>query len=219
MVRVLLSFLLITIGLVVAVSAQEAATADIHDANGKWIGLAIFTQAGSTVDVSIKINGLTSGLHGVHIHETGKCDGPDFKSAGGHFNPAHAQHGLQNTAGPHAGDLPNLQVDEQGNAAYEDPTNRVTLMDGQTSLFDADGSSIVIHASADDEMTDPSGNSGARIACGVIERVVDHTKDTSTSKNNPSTPGGTQGFSLSPMTIILGLLALVLLLVIVLNVL
>lgn len=219
MVRVLLSFLLITIGLVVAVSAQEVATANIIDANGKAIGSAILMQIGAKLEIDMKLSGLSPGLHGVHIHETGKCEGPDFKSAGGHFNPTHAQHGLKNPTGPHAGDLPNLQADEKGNAPYTESTDHITLLDGQTSLFDADGSSIVIHASADDEMTDPSGNSGARIACGVIERVVDHSKETSVSKNSPSTSGEAQGFSLSLTTIILGLLALVLMLMIVLNVL
>ena len=108
-------------------------------------------------------------MHGLHIHTVGACT-PDFAAVGGHFNPTTAQHGLDNPNGPHAGDLPNLEIDADGNGTYEATTTLVTLDQGDNSLFDSDGSALVIHAAPDDLVTDPSGNSGDRIACGVIEQ-------------------------------------------------
>ena len=115
------------------------------------------------------VQGLTPGLHGVHFHAVGTCTAPAFASAGGHFNPESMHHGLNNPAGPHAGDLPNMMVDASGNADYEATTSRVSLSPGTNSLFDADGSALVIHAAPDDNMSDPAGNAGARIGCGVIQ--------------------------------------------------
>jgi Cu-Zn family superoxide dismutase len=146
----------------------ERAAAPLRNAEGQVLGMAIFTQEAQGVRISVTVKGLSPGEHGIHIHSVGKCEPPDFLSAGPHFNPTNKKHGLTNPEGPHAGDLPNLVAGEDGSAVYEHITDRVTLTPGELSLFDEDGSSLVIHASPDDQMTDPAGNSGARVLCGVI---------------------------------------------------
>jgi Cu-Zn family superoxide dismutase len=146
----------------------ERAAAPLRNAEGQVLGMAIFTQEAQGVRISVTVKGLSPGEHGIHIHSVGKCEPPDFLSAGPHFNPTNKKHGLTNPEGPHAGDLPNLFVSEDGSAVYEHITDRVTLTPGELSLFDEDGSSLVIHAGPDDQMTDPAGNSGARVLCGVI---------------------------------------------------
>ncbi len=148
------------------------ATTDLRDKDGQSVGSATFAErSDGGVSVSITITKLPSGQHGWHIHTTGKCDGPDFASAGGHFNPETKQHGAQNPQGPHAGDLGNLTVGSDGKAKVEFVAKAVTLQEGRpSSLFKTDGTALVIHANADDEKTDPAGNSGARIACGVIKK-------------------------------------------------
>jgi Cu-Zn family superoxide dismutase len=145
--------------------------AELRDANNQVVGTATFSeQPAGGVQVRADVRNLPPGNHGIHIHEVGRCDPPDFMSAGAHFNPTTKQHGLQNPQGHHAGDLPNLTVGADGTARFDQIDRDVTLGSGTTSLFDADGSSLVIHANPDDEMTDPSGNSGGRIACGIIRR-------------------------------------------------
>ena len=120
------------------------------------------------VHVNVHVKGLTPGLHGIHIHGIGAC-GPTFAAAGGHYNPFGHQHGLENPSGPHAGDLPNLVVNEDGVGHLDASTDRVTLSEGAATLFDADGSAFIIHANPDDQVTDVgNGGSGARIACAVI---------------------------------------------------
>jgi Cu-Zn family superoxide dismutase len=146
----------------------ERAAAPLRNAEGQVLGMAIFTQEAQGVRISVTVKGLSPGEHGIHIHSVGKCEPPDFLSAGPHFNPTNKKHGLTNPEGPHAGDLPNLVAGEDGSAVYEHITDRVTLTPGELSLFDEDGSSLVIHAGPDDQMTDPAGNSGARVLCGVI---------------------------------------------------
>ncbi len=146
----------------------ERAAAPLRNAEGHVLGMAIFTQEPHGVRISVTVKGLSPGEHGIHIHAVGKCEPPDFLSAGPHFNPTNKKHGLNNPEGPHAGDLPNLVVGEDGSAVYEHITDRVTLTPGELSLFDEDGSSLIIHAGPDDQMTDPAGNSGARVLCGVI---------------------------------------------------
>ena len=131
--------------------------------------------------VSVFAAGLEPGRHGTHIHSAGRCDpnsidpatGSPFYSAGTHFNPHEKEHGLRNPEGPHAGDLPNLKVVDPGGVGVLHATNdRITLRkDPEDALFDADGSAIVIHENRDDQVIDPTGNSGARIACGVIRRA------------------------------------------------
>jgi Cu-Zn family superoxide dismutase len=144
------------------------ARADIQNAQGKSVGTASLRETRDGVLITINVNGLPEGLHAVHIHSVGKCEAPAFTSAGGHFNPLDKKHGLLNPEGPHAGDLTDLYVNKDGAGRYEVFMESVTFGPGKTSIFDLDGSAIVIHSTADDNMTDPAGNSGDRIACGVI---------------------------------------------------
>lgn len=153
-------------------SAQNRARADIKNAEGKTVGTASLRETKDGLLIIVDAKGLPEGLHAVHIHAVGKCESPAFTSAGGHFNPLNKEHGLKNPDGPHAGDLPDLYVNKDGVGRYEVLMESVTLGAGDTSVFDADGSAIVIHSTADDNMTDPAGNSGDRIACGVITKAA-----------------------------------------------
>lgn len=155
-------------------SAHEkavAAHADLVDGTGKKVGTAEILQTPKGVKIAAEVQGLPAGKHGIHIHETGKCDGPDFKTAGGHLNPEHKEHGFDNPKGSHAGDMPNLVVgsDGTGKLQYVD-TGVVLKGTGANSLFKDGGTALVIHAKADDQKTNPSGASGDRIACGVITK-------------------------------------------------
>ncbi len=119
--------------------------------------------------MNVQVHGLSAGLHGIHIHAVGSCTAPSFGSVGGHYNPFVHQHGLKNPNGPHAGDLPNLVVDASGHGRLQAKTDRVTLSPGLATLFDGDGSALIIHANPDDQVTNVgNGGSGARIACGVV---------------------------------------------------
>ncbi|TCZ72339.1 superoxide dismutase family protein [Paenibacillus albiflavus] len=150
-------------------SRTKVVKVPIKDAKGKQIGEAALSQLDYGVQIKIEVKGLTPGLHGIHFHENGKCEPPEFKTAGDHFNPGHKHHGLLNPEGPHVGDLPNLVVDSKGYAVMQVISKLVTLNPNEpNSLLKPGGTSMVIHAQEDDEKTDPSGNSGARIACGVI---------------------------------------------------
>lgn len=151
-----------------ALAQTTGAYAVLKDKDGKTVGTATLTQTAAGVQVAISAQGLTPGAHGFHVHAVGTCTPPDFTSAGGHFNPDGKQHGLQNPAGAHVGDMPNLVADAAGKASATAVAQRATLAAGATSLFDADGSAIVIHANADDDKTDPTGNAGGRVACGVV---------------------------------------------------
>jgi superoxide dismutase, Cu-Zn family len=152
--------------------AQESMTAGaaLKDKDGKDVGVATFIQTEEGVRIAVTAYRLPPGPHGLHIHAAGRCEPPAFTSAGAHFNPEGRQHGRQNPAGPHAGDLPNLIVAPSGEAGIDIITKAVTLGPGRSSLLGEQGTSIVIHAGPDDEKTDPAGNSGARIACGVIAK-------------------------------------------------
>jgi Cu-Zn family superoxide dismutase len=149
----------------------SSAKADLYNIRGEKIGTAIFSQVENGVRVGLDVSKLSPGVHGIHIHNVGRCDPPDFSTAGPHFNPMNKKHGLQNPEGAHAGDMKNLTVGANGTAHVEFVDPLVSLAgDVPNSLFHPNGTAIVIHANPDDEMTDPSGNSGARIVCGVISK-------------------------------------------------
>jgi superoxide dismutase, Cu-Zn family len=149
---------------------ETTARAELRNAGGEVVATATLNQVGSAVRILVEAQGLPPGVKGVHVHAVGKCNPPDFTSAGSHFNPQGKEHGALNPKGPHAGDLPNLDVGRDGRGRMESTTELITLGGGPHSVFDADGSAVVIHAAPDDFRTDPTGNSGARIACGVIVR-------------------------------------------------
>lgn len=143
---------------------------DLMDSGGDSIGTAELTDKDDGVQVKLNAKGVSEGTHGIHFHEVGKCEVPDFESAGGHFNPADTSHGLDHKEGPHAGDLPNLNVGEDGEVDEEFLAEDVTLKSGEeNSLLQEGGTALIIHAEADDGKTQPSGDSGDRIVCGVIE--------------------------------------------------
>ncbi|WP_039042871.1 superoxide dismutase family protein [Sporosarcina sp. ZBG7A] len=143
---------------------------DLKDADGQTTGTAELEETEEGINVHVKAEGLPEGKHGLHFHETGVCEAPDFESAGGHFNPDEKNHGLEMEGGPHAGDLPNLEVGEDGIVDDEFTAKNVTLgTDEPNSLLKDTGTALVIHAGEDDGETQPSGDSGERIACGVIK--------------------------------------------------
>lgn len=144
------------------------AAASLRDAAGAAVGSARFVPSEGGVELEIEAYGLAPGPHGMHIHERGLCEPPSFESAGGHLNPSLARHGLGAAGGPHAGDMPNLVVDADGKAKVGMFLAGVTLGPGERSLLRSGGAALVIHAGPDDQVADPSGNSGARVACGVI---------------------------------------------------
>lgn len=165
----------IAVGLLVSFSAwgkepSGKVTADLKNAQGQSVGTATFESSKPGVLVKLNVKNLSPGVHGIHIHEAGKCDAPDFKTAGGHFNPAGKHHGSLNPQGEHAGDLGNLTVGPKGTARVTLTAKGVTLGEGDNSLFHPGGASVVIHANPDDLKTDPAGNAGPRIVCGVITK-------------------------------------------------
>jgi Cu-Zn family superoxide dismutase len=164
------TFLALFVSVPLLASAAPSASATLRDAQGKTIGTVVITPAAGGVKVAVTVTGVAPGLHGFHVHAVGKCEGPDFKSAGGHFNPGSKEHGLDNPMGSHAGDMPNLTVGPDGTGKGEFVARGATLEAGPGSLFPEGGTAVVLHAAADDMKSDPAGNAGARIACGVIEK-------------------------------------------------
>jgi Cu-Zn family superoxide dismutase len=160
---------LIGTALLYAAPAQAAdkASATLKDADGKEVGTATLTDTPGGVLINLDLTSVPAGDHAFHIHAVGKCEPPDFKSAGGHFNPDKTEHGLENPEGPHAGDMPNIHVPADGMLNIEVLNVDVTLRD-DSALLDEDGAALVIHAGPDDYRSDPAGDAGARIACGVI---------------------------------------------------
>jgi superoxide dismutase, Cu-Zn family len=152
---------------VLTISAQMTHVT-LKDAQGKDVGMVMLSPApGGGVTIAYDFKGLPAGQHALHIHQVAKCEAP-FASAGPHFNPAAKKHGAQNPEGPHAGDLPNITVGANGMAKGSIVHKNVTMGSEPNSVFTGGGTAIVIHANADDEKTDPTGNAGDRIACGVV---------------------------------------------------
>jgi superoxide dismutase, Cu-Zn family len=149
--------------------AAAPKTVVIRDQKGKVVGKVLLMDTPHGLLVRGALKGLSAGSHAIHFHETGKCEAP-FKTAGGHFNPTRKAHGLLDPGGLHAGDLPNLLVPKNGKIAFEMFAEDLTLADGPNSVLDVDGTALVIHAKADDYRSQPSGEAGDRIACGVIAR-------------------------------------------------
>jgi len=144
------------------------ATTQLLGPNGELRGTATLTQLTAATQIRARVEGLAPGTYAIHLHSTGKCEGPKFASAGGHFNPTMTHHGKDNPMGPHLGDLPNSVVGQGGTGSIDFTVAGLALIGGAAPLLDADGAAVIVHAGPDDYKTDPSGNSGDRIACGAL---------------------------------------------------
>lgn len=153
---------------VTATPPRVTMTTQLLGANGELRGTASLAQTAQGTRVTAQVSGLAPGIYAIHLHAVGQCTPPDFKTAGGHFNPSAHQHGSLNPAGPHMGDLPNIDVGPDGNGKLDATIAGLMIKGGTAPLLDADGAAVVLHAGPDDYKTDPSGNSGARIACGTL---------------------------------------------------
>jgi len=166
--KAILLFFLVSLVSARGMAKGSGITVEIKDATGKDVGTVKIKSIASGVELKLNLRGLVSGEHAIHFHQNAKCEAPDFKSAGPHFNPDGKMHGLENPMGAHAGDMLNFTVDAKGNAKATIVNKSVNLGTDSHSLYSNGGTSLVVHAKADDMKTDPAGNAGDRIACGLI---------------------------------------------------
>ena len=164
-----LAVMLVACSTVALAQSPETAKAELKDASGKSVGIVNLMETPHGVLMHVKLTGVPAGTHAFHVHTTGKCEAP-FTTAGGHFNPDSKQHGALNEMGMHAGDMPDIEVPADGNLTFDVLNPGVTLKAGANRLFKDGGTALMLHGGADDYKSDPAGNAGPRIACGVITR-------------------------------------------------
>ncbi|HEX6594497.1 MAG TPA: superoxide dismutase family protein [Bacillota bacterium] len=163
-------------------------TIEMYNGSGDMVGTASLSEQPDGVQIKLEIEGLRPGFHGIHIHEYSTCEGPDFKTAGNHFNPEGKKHGLMHPEGPHLGDLPNVEADSSGRVEAEIIANNATLLEDKFSLLGGEGTSLIISEETDDGISQPGGESGPRIVCGEIKRDESRSS-TDQSPTDPTQSG------------------------------